>query len=409
LEINKDPALWPSMSETVREKCIQLGPAYFQNKNNGFSASLRDYKNQKRYFSCNFFTRTLVNGEKHERLWLMYSESTGNVFCFVCILFNSNSSINPFVKNGFSNWKKGDERISGHENSSVHQVCTMKWLHRLNNKTNINKQLTKQLKVEENYWIDILKRVVEAIRFLSTRGLAFRGSHEVIGVTDNGNYLGILELIAKFDPVLKAHIKNYGNKGRGSVSYISKTICEELIGIMSLKVFDHIVNEIIKSKYFVIVVDSTPDLAHIDQLSIIIRYCLNGTVHERFLGFVSFHSHTGEALATTVLEFLKRSGIDIANCRAQTYDNAANMSGKYRGLQAQIKDLNDLAFYVPCVAHSLNLVGDCSAKECLEAINFFSILQKLYAFFAASTHRWDVLLRNSKKSSKTLKSLSSTQ
>ena len=114
--------------------------------------------------------------------------------------------MNPFVKNGFSNWKKGDEKISGHENSSVHQVCTMKWLHRLNNKTNINKQLTKQLEVEKNYWIDILKRVVEAIRFLSTRGLAFRGGHEVIGVTDNGNYLGILELIAKFDPALKAHI-----------------------------------------------------------------------------------------------------------------------------------------------------------------------------------------------------------
>lgn len=114
--------------------------------------------------------------------------------------------------------------------------------------------------------------------------------------------------------MLKAHIENYGNKGRGNVSYISKTICEELIGIMSLKVFDHIVEEIIKSKYFGIVVDSTPDLAHIDQLPIFIRYCLNGAVHERFLGFISFHGHTGEALAVTVLEFLKRSGIDIANC-----------------------------------------------------------------------------------------------
>lgn len=315
LEINKDPALWPEMSEAVRDKCIQLGPAYFQNKDNGFSASMREYKNQKRYFSCKFFIRTLVNGEKHERLWLMYSESTGNIFCFVCMLFNDNSSIalgySNFVKNGFSNWKKSDEKISGHENSSVHQVCTMKWLHRLNNKTNIKKQLMKQLEIEEGYWIDILKRVVEVIRFLSSRGLAFRGSHEVIGVTDSGNYLGVLELLAKFDPVLKAHIENYGNKGRGSVSYISKTICEELIGIMSLKVFDHIVKEIIKSKYFGIVVDSTPDLAHIDQLSIIIRNCLNGAVHERFLGFVSFHSHTGEALAVTVLEFLKRSGIDI--------------------------------------------------------------------------------------------------
>jgi len=130
---------------------------------------------------------------------------------------------------------------------------------------------------------------------------------------------------------------------------------------------------------------------------------LNGTVHERFLGFVYFYSHTGDSLAATVLEFLKRSGIDIANCSAQTYDNAANISGRYRELQAQIKELNDLVFYVPCVAHSLNLVGDCSAKECLVAINFFQFF-KNYMHFSTSTHRWDVLLIiKSKTSSKTLK------
>jgi len=128
-----------------------------------------------------------------------------------------------------------------------------------------------------------------------------------------------------------------------------------------------------------------------------------------FLILSLFIVHTGEALAANELEFLKRSGIDIANCRAQTYDNAANMSGRYRGLQAQIKEQNDLTFYISCATHSLNEVGDSSAKECLEAINFLSILQKLCVFFAASTHRWDVLLRNNKKSSKTLKSLSSIQ
>jgi hypothetical protein len=40
LEINKELALWLAMSETFQEKCIKLGPAYFQNKNNGFLASL---------------------------------------------------------------------------------------------------------------------------------------------------------------------------------------------------------------------------------------------------------------------------------------------------------------------------------------------------------------------------------
>ena len=35
-------------------------------------------------------------------------------------------------------------------------------------------------------------------------------------------------------------------------------------------------------------------------------------------------------------------GIDIGNCRAQIYDNASNISGKYSGPQACIKE-NKLA------------------------------------------------------------------
>lgn len=77
-------------------------------------------------------------------------------------------------------------------------------------------------------------------------------------------------------------------------------------------------------------------------------------------------------------------------------------------MQSRIKELNDLAFYVPCIAHFLNLVGDFSVKKCFEAINYFSVLQKLYEFFVASTRWWGVLLRNSKINSKTLKCLSST-
>lgn len=63
----------------------------------------------------------------------MYSESTGNKFSFVSKLFNNNSSMS-FVKNKFSNWKINEEQISGHENISDHQLCTMKWLLRLNKK-----------------------------------------------------------------------------------------------------------------------------------------------------------------------------------------------------------------------------------------------------------------------------------
>ena len=53
----------------------------------------------------------------------------------------------------------------------------------------------------------------------------------------------------------------------------------------------------------------------------------DGEVVERFLTFIPITSHTGEALAATVLNFLNKCGIEIKNLRGQSYDNAANMSG----------------------------------------------------------------------------------
>jgi len=79
---------------------------------------------------------------------------------------------------------------------------------------------------------------------LSERGLAFRGSDETIGSPHNGNYLGIIELISKFDPFLEQHIRAHGNQGRGHASYLSSTIVEELIELMGNEVFARILDEL---------------------------------------------------------------------------------------------------------------------------------------------------------------------
>ncbi|XP_065674051.1 zinc finger MYM-type protein 1-like [Hydra vulgaris] len=205
----------------------------------------------------------------------------------------------------------------------------------------------------------------------------------------------MLELLTQFDPVLKQHIDTFANKGKGNVSYLSKTICEELIDIMSQKVLTHIITEILgKAKYWGIIVDSTPNISHMDQLSVIFRYYLNGHVYERFFCFLQIKSHDGKSLITDILDLLERYDIDITNCRGQAYDNASNMSGKYSGLQARLKERSELAFYIPCAGYSLNLVGQCSVSECINSINYFGVLQSLYSFFVASTHRWDLLKGN---------------
>lgn len=105
--------------------------------------------------------------------------------------------------------------------------------------------------------------------------------------------------------------------------------------------------------------DSTPDISHVDQLTLIVCYVLPSGPVERFVKFLDMegHGHTAEKLAQSLLDFLKENGIDIKDCRGQSYDNVSNMGGKYRGLQARIKEINKNAEYIPCFPHSLNLVA----------------------------------------------------
>ncbi|XP_025413483.1 zinc finger MYM-type protein 1-like isoform X1 [Sipha flava] len=141
---------------------------------------------------------------------------------------------------------------------------------------------------------------------------------------------------------------------------------------MSKTVIDNIVIQIKKSKYFSIIVDSTPDNTKVDQLTIIIRYITdNSSIIERFVGFLKSVGHEGEDMETALIQHFTDLDINFKNCRGQSYDNASNMSGIYNGLQARIKRISKQALFVPCAAHSLNLVGSNAAEATSEGTRFF--------------------------------------
>ena len=161
---------------------------------------------------------------------------------------------------------------------------------------------------------------------------------------------------------------------------------------MGKNVDDIIVKQIKMAKYYSISVDSTSDLCHVDQLTFIVRFVQsNGKPIERFIHFLELRGDTAEDMMAVVLEFLSELGLDICNCRGKSYDNARNMSGIYSSLQAQIKNINPLAHFVPCAAHSLNLAGVRSVNSCLQAVSYFGVIQSLYNFFSAFTYRWKKL------------------
>ena len=181
---------------------------------------------------------------------------------------------------------------------------------------------------------------------------------------------------------------------------------------METHVTAKIISDTKKAKYFSISVDSTPDISHVDQLTFILRYVnKEGCPEERFIKFIPNTGHKGEEMITHVLSTLEDYGLDILNCRGQSYDNASNMSGLNSGLQARVKVVNPLVEYVPCAAHTLNLVGKCAVESCPGAIHFFAVLKHLYTFFSASTHRWEILVNhlNMKGTGPVVKNLSRTR
>ena len=402
------PAFW-KVSDNTREYFLTIKPC--QNIND-LSNSVRQYPDKKRSLSVKMFSRIMANGDSIPRDWLIYSPSTGRVFCYVCKLYSH--QINNLTCGGFHDWKNGYTRIAEHENSCEHRKAMLSMVARANEKGRVDSQLLVQFNQQRQYWRELLKRVVEVVRFLCERALPFRGENETFGSARNGNFLGILELMSKFDPFLADHIASFGNRGRGFTSYLSSTTYEEFIRLMAKKVLSKITDEIKAAKYYVVSVDSTPDLAHVDQLALIIRYALyqdydHGVIQERFIQFIPIGNHGSEYLADIVIAELENLGISIEFCRGQTYDNAPNMAGCHTGLQARILFLNPKAEWVPCAGHSLNLVGTSAVATSVEAVTYFGILQSVYNFVSASTKRWATLHTICKANTPVVKNPSQTR
>lgn len=70
------------------------------------------------------------------------------------------------------------------------------------------------------------------------------------------------------------------------------------------------------------------------------------------------------------------------------------MKGKNKAVQAMLLQMNPRALFVPCGAHTLNLVVADASKASTDAMNDFGILHKLFTLFSASTQRWAILKKH---------------
>ena len=114
-------------------------------------------------------------------------------------------------------------------------------------------------------------------------------------------------------------------------------------------------------------------------------------IKESFLNFFPPRGKNADGVTKSILNKLQQNGLDIMMCRGQAYDNASTMAGVRTGLQRRIKDINSKALFIPCGNLSLNLAGVHAVGSSEDSETFFAVVERIYSFFSASTHRWEVL------------------
>lgn len=404
-----DVALWPQViRDNHRIILLDHGPVQIVN-------FVYPTNSNNRSFSDIYYKKKLPNNEIVKRDWLVYSKSTDSAYCFYCKLFNTD--VNAFNdKIGYKDWQHLTRSIERHEKSGGHLMSVKNCL---NLRTDISKGKTIDsenqmiIEREKKRWVAVIERLIHLIYFLARQCIALRGTSAKLFDPNNGNFLKLIESVSNFDDILNEHISRIQKSQNRMTHYLGHNIQNEIVTLVGEKIKKTIILDLKQSKYYSIILDCTTDVAHVEQITIVVRFVfLNAStrkveVREHFLGFVPITYTTGEQLMTFLLEYLSSCDIDLQDMRGQGYDNGANMRGKNIGLQKRILNINPRAFFIPCAAHSLNLVVNDAAKCSLEISNFFSIVQEIYVFFAASTARWQLLINE--MPSLTLKPLSTTR
>ena len=150
--------------------------------------------------------------------------------------------------------------------------------------------------------------------------------------------------------------------------------------------------------FFLIVIDTTQDIARIDQLSQVIRCVIVETnaagkpeklqVNESFLGFVTVVDQSASDICDTIMKkCIVDNKLEMTKLRGQGYDGAACMSGIYTGVQARILAVEPKAVYIHCAAHNLNLVLNDAVSHVTEVSNFFAVVEQIYVLFGQSISR----------------------
>ena len=283
--------------------------------------------------------------------WLHYSEADDAAFCFYCAKadkagkLRSSTKDQAFLRKGFSNWKDGPESFRRHEESKCHKEAYEMIVTIPKTVGNIGDMLSSihRQTLQENS--RVLLKILEIVRYLGRQGIAFRGHDDL-----ESNFIQLFKLLGKDDPELNAWFQQKGDR------YLSPTIQNEMLQLMSVTIQREISSDIHTASHFTIMADECTDSANNEQLVICFRWVDHRLeVHEDFVGLYSIPNISADTIFSVINDCLMRMNLQWNRCRGQCYDGAANMAGVRNGVATRVLNVEPKALYTHCYGHSLSL------------------------------------------------------
>ncbi|CAN7980597.1 unnamed protein product [Ixodes pacificus] len=292
--------------------------------------------------------------------WLSYESKSDVVFCHECRQryeeqgnANAGSMEPAFVKAGFNNWKKAIEKFRSHEKSQFHTDSVSRHLSRQGG-IPVLRLLSQQCSKQQEEARVVLRVIVSSLRYLCRTGQALRGRGK-----GDGNLLDLLEERSEDVPALKTWLTKRDK-------WISGDVQNELIEIMAHTVQREIVKDVKSSPFYGIIADGTTDINGDEQFTFCVRWVLSETleVREEYLGMYNAPDSRADTLYSAIKDMILRLGLDFHCLRGHCFDGAANMSGRFSGVQKRIRDSEPRSLYVHCSNHCLDLVLQEASRSC---------------------------------------------
>ena len=333
--------------------------------------------------------------------WLHYSCHLDGVFCKSCAIFAPDKvgghTPGQFVTKSFNSWVKMSERSKAHMQLEYHQTSVIRMSEFVSRYEHPTTAVNVVMDTAAKQLMERNKMVIESLLKITIlcgkQGLPLRG-HRDDGVdfgqgsvsSNQGNFIELVHFRAETDEVLANHLKNAPK----NALYTSKTIQNSLIEVVRQRILRDIISEVNKAKYYTIIADEVTDLSNKEQLSLALRYVLDGRVKEVFVDFIFVERITGEVLAQAILQWLATWNIPHSDIRGQCYDGASNMAGARSGCMAIIQQKVPKAVYFHCASHRLNL-AIVSACNISAFKNVESYIGEIARFFDYSAKRQRLL------------------